>query len=244
MQVQSTHDPNRISLLAAGGALVLGVGLVAFALGRLALDPAAWLGGSGWTLFIIVPGLVLLGLAIVVRTEATLGLTIAGSIVTTVGLLLLYQTRMPLRELGLRLTLIPGAVGVALVAHGLRVGRREKVSLGTRMVAHSPRCSWSVPGISRRSSGRTGRLRPRRQLADRPDRVRRTPAHRRAGSPPAGDGAAELTATGREPIGTSSDVRLWATRTNPTTRRTDGGTDGGRRLLHGGDGPSRSAGSR
>ena len=31
MQVQSTHDPNRISLLAAGGALVLSVGL-AFAL--------------------------------------------------------------------------------------------------------------------------------------------------------------------------------------------------------------------
>ena len=75
MQVQSTHDPNRISLLAAGRALVLIVGLVAFALDR-ALDPAAWLGGSGWTLFIIVPGLVLLGLAIVVRTEATLGLTV------------------------------------------------------------------------------------------------------------------------------------------------------------------------
>ena len=86
-------------------------------------------------MFIIVPGLVLLGLVIVVRTEATLGLTIAGSIVTTVGLLLLYDQNAHYEELGLRLTLIPGAVGVALVAHGLRVGRREKVSLGTRMVA-------------------------------------------------------------------------------------------------------------
>ncbi|HET9347226.1 MAG TPA: hypothetical protein VFO05_16155 [Candidatus Limnocylindrales bacterium] len=136
MQAQSTHDTTRTSLLAAAGAVVLTVGIVALALDRLALDPVAWLGGSGWTLFLIVPGLVLLALAVVVRGDATLGLTISGSIVTTVGLLLLYQDQNAHYESwAYAWTLIPGAVGLALVAHGLRAGRRELVALGGRMVA-------------------------------------------------------------------------------------------------------------
>lgn len=136
MQAQSTHDTNRTPLLAAAGAVVLIVGVVAFALDRLALNPVAWLGGSGWTLFLIVPGLVLLVLAIVMRGEATLGLTISGSIVTTVGLLLLYQDQNAHYESwAYAWALIPGAVGVALVVHGLRVGRKELVSFGSRMIA-------------------------------------------------------------------------------------------------------------
>lgn len=136
MQAHTTQHTDRISLAAAGGAVVLSVGLIAFALDRLALDPAAWLGGSGWTLFIIVPGLVLLALALFVRAEATLGLMIGGAIVTTVGLLLLYQDQNAHYESwAYAWALIPSAAGLALVVHGLRVGAREKVSLGARMMA-------------------------------------------------------------------------------------------------------------
>ena len=136
MQAQSTHDTGRLSLPAALGAVVLTVGLIALALDRLGLDPAAWLGGSGWTLFIIVPGLVLLAFAVAVRGEATLGLSIAGAIETTVGLLLLYQDRNAHYESwAYAWALIPAAAGLALLAHGLRFDLAHKVSIGVRMFA-------------------------------------------------------------------------------------------------------------
>ena len=72
-----------------GGALIV-VGLVALAMTYADLDPSRWLGGSGWTLFVIVPGVLLLASGLLTDRPAALGLTIAGSIaVTTIGLLLL-----------------------------------------------------------------------------------------------------------------------------------------------------------
>ena len=71
-----------------GGALIV-VGLIALAMTYADLDPGRWLGGSGWTLFVIVPGVLLLASGLLTDRPAALGLTIAGSIVITIGLLLL-----------------------------------------------------------------------------------------------------------------------------------------------------------
>ena len=71
------------------GAALIVVGLGAMAMTYADLDPSAWLGGSGWTLFVIVPGVLLLASGLLTDRPAALGLTIAGSIVTTIGLLLL-----------------------------------------------------------------------------------------------------------------------------------------------------------
>ena len=86
------HAPSRrdSSMILLGGIVVI-VGLAALVLQQTSIDIAGWLGGSGWTLFVIVPGLVLLASAMVLRDGAAMAATIAGAIVTTIGFLLLYQ---------------------------------------------------------------------------------------------------------------------------------------------------------
>jgi hypothetical protein len=123
------------------GALVLGgilvaVGAVAYALQRAGIDPFTWLGGSGWTLFVILPGLALLGASFVTRS-AGIGLSIAGSVVAMVGLLLLYQDQARHYESwSYAWALIaPTSIGVGMLLHGLRFARPELVTVGTRMVA-------------------------------------------------------------------------------------------------------------
>jgi hypothetical protein len=128
--------PDRGSSLALLGGIAVVVGFVAYALELSSIDVASWLGGSGWTLFIIVPGLLLLAAAIVLREGSALAATIAGAVVTTVGLLLLYQDQTSHYESWAYLwTLIPMAVGVGLAVHGVRVGAEALVSKGIRLVA-------------------------------------------------------------------------------------------------------------
>jgi hypothetical protein len=135
--LQSARPARNEGALILGGLLVA-VGIIAYALQHLAIDPARWLGGSGWTLFIIVPGLVLLGASLLTRA-AGLGLSIAGSVVTTVGLLLLYQDQAAHYESwSYAWALIaPGAIGVGTLVHGVRFGRSDLVTLGTRLIAAS-----------------------------------------------------------------------------------------------------------
>jgi hypothetical protein len=106
-------------------ALVLGAILIvvggAFLLGNVtgfSLDAA-------WPLFIIIPGLVLFGASFAADGDAGVGLAIAGSIVTTVGLVLAVQ-----EATGLYATwayawalVAPGSVGVGMFLRrdGLRV---------------------------------------------------------------------------------------------------------------------------
>jgi hypothetical protein len=128
-------DSYRIRAVFLGGALVA-VGLIAFALREAGIDIPDLLGGSGWTLFIIVPGVMLLIAAALAVGGAAQGLTTAGAIVTTVGLILLYQDRTGhFESWAYAWALIPMSVGVSLIVHGLRVARRDLVDVGLRMVA-------------------------------------------------------------------------------------------------------------
>ena len=118
-----------------GGGLVV-TGLVALAMTKADLDPSSWLGGSGWTLFVIVPGVLLLATGLVTDRPAGLGLTIAGSIVTTIGALLLVMDQTGRWDAwAYAWALIPAAAGVGLVVHGLRTQDRSLVGAGLRLGA-------------------------------------------------------------------------------------------------------------
>jgi hypothetical protein len=124
----------RDGALAIGAGLIV-IGAIAFALQQTSIDVTEWLGGSGWTLFIIGPGVLLLGAAIVARTSAAQGLTTAGSVVTAIGLLLLFMDQTGKWESwAYAWTIIPGAVGISLLIHGLRVGRSDLRTAGIRLI--------------------------------------------------------------------------------------------------------------
>ena len=88
--MERTRETGRERGVAAGIVLVVAGGVVlaarqaGFEVGNLVAD-------GGWALFIIVPGLALLATAFVPTPPQGLGFAIAGSVVTTVGLILLYQ---------------------------------------------------------------------------------------------------------------------------------------------------------
>ncbi len=71
-------------LLVAGGIALLVAQLSGF-------DIRFDLGEYGWPMFVILPGLALLVVGLVLDDEPGIGLTITGSIITTVGLVLSYQ---------------------------------------------------------------------------------------------------------------------------------------------------------
>ena len=130
------NQPDRGSSIAALGSIILVIGAVAYFLEMASVDVASWLGGSGWTLFVIVPGLVLLVAAAFLDDRIALIAATAGAVVTAVGALLLYQDLTAHYESwAYAWALIPGSVGAALAVHGLRFKRSDLVTVGTRMVA-------------------------------------------------------------------------------------------------------------
>jgi hypothetical protein len=135
MQANVTRTDRGGSIAALGSVIVV-IGAVAYFLELASVDIASWLGGSGWTLFVIVPGLGLLIGAAFLRDGAALPAIVAGAVVTTVGALLLYQDQAAHYESWAYVwALIPASVGIALAVHGLRFHRSELVTVGTRMVA-------------------------------------------------------------------------------------------------------------
>jgi hypothetical protein len=104
--------------------LVLGLLLV---LGGVALLAAQYMGWDvrfdvaayGWPIFVILPGLALLAIGLITDHEAGVGMAVAGSIVTTIGLILSYQAATGhWASWAYAWTLIPTAVGVGMVLWG------------------------------------------------------------------------------------------------------------------------------
>ena len=73
-----------------GVALVI-VGAGVFLLRELQIDPFKAISDAGWPYFVIVPGVILLLASLVPTPPRGVGFAIAGSIVTIVGVVLLYQ---------------------------------------------------------------------------------------------------------------------------------------------------------
>lgn len=102
------------------------IGLVLLAGQVLRID----LGRAGWPLWIIVPGAAMAAIGLSRRDG--MGLTIAGFIVGTVGLILLYQdTTGRWASWAYLWALIPVASGVATALHGARTGDGSQVRNGT-----------------------------------------------------------------------------------------------------------------
>jgi hypothetical protein len=126
----------RTSSSAAFGAILIIVGLVAFAIQAFGSQIGVVFGESGWPLAVIGPGLVLLAAAVVPAPPKGLGFAIAGSIVTTIGLILLYQaTTDDWQSWAYAWALIPAASGLGMAIYGLALGNGEFLTRGLRMAA-------------------------------------------------------------------------------------------------------------
>jgi hypothetical protein len=119
--------------------LVLGALLVAAGLGWLVartagVDLGTVVGTLGWPLFVIAPGVVLLVLGLASPREPGQGLAVAGTIVTSVGLLLAYQDATDhWSSWAYAWALIgPAAAGLGLALWGLLHGDRRGAAQGGR----------------------------------------------------------------------------------------------------------------
>jgi len=108
------------------GAAVLGValillGLVFFAGQALNMD----IGEVAWPFYVIAPGLALVAVGLTQRGGS--GLTIAGSVVTMVGLVLLYQNATDRFESWAYAWALvgPGGNGIGMLLYGTRSGDRK-----------------------------------------------------------------------------------------------------------------------
>jgi hypothetical protein len=117
------------------GAAVLGValivlGLIFFAGQALNMD----IGEATWPFYVVAPGVALATLGLTQRRGS--GLTIAGSVVTMVGLVLLYQNATDRFESwAYAWTLVgPGGSGIGMLLYGTRSGDRKMARDGFRTI--------------------------------------------------------------------------------------------------------------
>ena len=116
------------------GIVLLAVGLGAFALQQMGVDVAEVLGDGGWPLFVMVPGLILIALSVMPAAPNGVGFAIGGSIVTTVGFLLLYQQATGHWESwAYAWALLPATAGTAMTVYGTATGHSELTSVGLRL---------------------------------------------------------------------------------------------------------------
>jgi hypothetical protein len=115
------------------GIVLIGLGAL-FLLQRVVdVDLAA----AGWPLFVIVPGVVLLGLGISRSGRDGAALAVSGGITTVVGLILAVQNATGLwATWAYAWALVgPGGTGLGLLGHGLAHGDSGQVSAGLRSLA-------------------------------------------------------------------------------------------------------------
>jgi hypothetical protein len=132
--MQQSFGQRPMAAPAVVGFLLILVGGVVLAARQVGFDLFGPLGDWGWPLFIIVPGIVLLALSLIPAPPAGIGFAIAGAIVTTVGSLLLYQSRSgDWESWAYAWALIPMAAGAALFLYGLFARSSSMVRGGTWM---------------------------------------------------------------------------------------------------------------
>jgi len=115
------------------GALVLGVVLIV--LGGLALAGRALsidVFGIGWPVLVIAPGIALFAMAIAVGGPAGLAFAIPGGIVTTVGIVLAFQSATGLWGTWAYVWALvaPGGVGAGMLLYGIVAGQRDIARAG------------------------------------------------------------------------------------------------------------------
>ena len=133
--MERRRETRRERGVVAGVVLVVAGGVV-LAARQAGLELGNLVGDSGWPLFIIVPGVALLVAAFVPTPPNGLGFAVAGSVVTTVGLILLYQeTTENWESWAYAWALIPMAAGIGITGYGLLTGHRDIAGTGMRLAA-------------------------------------------------------------------------------------------------------------
>lgn len=116
----------------AVGLLLIGAGVVLLAVNTFNMELPFDLGGLGWPAFVIAPGVALLVIGLITAGEAGIGLAVAGGIVTTVGMILAYQSSTDhWTSWAYAWALIaPTSVGAAMLLWGIFHGRGSLVRQG------------------------------------------------------------------------------------------------------------------
>jgi hypothetical protein len=127
-------SPPKDSSQDRGGVIVGGILIV---LGVIFLAERAFgveLGRFGWPLFVIVPGILLMGASLAVGGRDGSGLAVAGAITTVVGIVLAVQNATGLwATWAYAWALVgPGATGIGLIFYGLLRRRPNLLSTGIR----------------------------------------------------------------------------------------------------------------
>jgi cell wall-active antibiotic response 4TMS protein YvqF len=132
--MQQSFGQRSVTAPAVLGLLLIAVGAVFVIARTLGWDLSESISSWGWPLFIIVPGLVLLAMSLAPARPAGIGFAIAGAVVTTVGSILLYQSRTGDWETwAYAWALIPLAAGGALLLYGLFAQSPSMVRSGSWM---------------------------------------------------------------------------------------------------------------
>lgn len=122
------------SRVVVGLVLVL-VGGAVLVLRQMGTDVIATIEAAGWPFFVIIPGVILLGMSLIPAPPRGLGFAIAGSIVTTVGSILFVMERTGLwQSWAYAWALIPAGAGVGILLYGLATGARDLMSRGFRLI--------------------------------------------------------------------------------------------------------------
>ncbi len=119
------------------GAVLVIVGLAAIGLQALGIDALERVRQAGWPLFVILPGVALLTAAFIVAPPQGVAFAIPGAIVTTTGLVLLYQDATGHWESWAYAWALvgPGAAGLGLLLYGTVFRHRQLARQGARLVA-------------------------------------------------------------------------------------------------------------
>ncbi len=128
------RGPGTGSLIVIGSILIL-VGLVAVLARTVDIDLGSYIGEQTWPLLVIVPGVVLLALALMRTPPEGVGFAIAGAIVTAVGAILLAQANTHAwASWAYVWALIPGAAGCGMAGYGLLTRTTDLVDRGVWMI--------------------------------------------------------------------------------------------------------------
>jgi hypothetical protein len=121
--------------LAVVGTLLVVAGVGWLMARDLRLDPFVAIADAGWPFFVIIPGVILMLSSLIPKPPQGVGFAIAGSIVTTVGLVLLYQEETAHWESWAYAWALvgPGAAGLGMLVYGLIFDQRNLVSAGLRL---------------------------------------------------------------------------------------------------------------
>lgn len=133
MHAAPSRRSDRVAIV---GLVLVAAGIAAYVLREIGLDPIRVISHLAWPVFVVAPGLILVLAAVIVPRPNGVALAIPGAIVTSIGLLLWYQTLTGHWESWAYAWALvgPGAAGLALFLYGTGSRDATQVGVGLRLM--------------------------------------------------------------------------------------------------------------